>query len=212
MILNHEFAAAAPVERVWALLDRLDAVVACMPGASYQGQEGENILIGMHLKVGVIAFHFKGAAQFIEKDPVQHRAIVKGAAKDVGGKGSSNALISAQLHDLGSEGTRVTLTTELVMSGKAAQFGGSVLNEIAGRLVQQFAKNLQQLLASDPDAASRPKLNAEKPLSVETSAAARDALDLGGILKSIVLQWLQQRWVIAVLSFLAGWLVCRLLQ
>ena len=61
MQLKHEFVVDAPLERAWRLLDQLDKVVPCMPGASYLGQDGDSIRVGM--KVGPVFVDVPGTDQ-----------------------------------------------------------------------------------------------------------------------------------------------------
>ena len=215
MQLKHEFVVDAPLERAWRLLDQLDKVVPCMPGASYLGQDGDSIRVGMKVKVGVIAFNFAGQAQFIEKNPATHTVVVKGNAKDAGGKGATTAVITTVLKPASPQATHVALLTELAMSGRVAQFGSSMLQEISSRLVKQFADNLHQLLIVEQAPAATPKqivMSAAKEQGPPpASPGTHGALDLGGMFTGIVLRWIRKPWVVAIVSFVLGWAVRGLL-
>jgi len=222
MILNHEFVVEAPIGRVWDLIEHLDVVIPCMPGASYLGQDGQNVSVGMKIKLGVISFNFKGVAQVVERDALTHTAVVKGSAKDTGGKGATSALITARLDDLGERGTGVALATDLSMSGKVAQFGGSVLNDIAGRLVLQFADRLREVLSAE--AKEQPVIEEKIGATIgssetnhampvqPTSAAEPPALDLGKVVLAAAAGRVKQHLLVAVVSFACGWLVAYLFR
>lgn len=215
MQLKHEFTVDAPLDRTWRLLDQLDKVVPCMPGASYVGQDGDSICVGMKVKVGIIVFNFQGHAQFIEKNPATHTVIVKGNAKDIGGKGATTALITTVLTPASPQATHVVILTELAMSGRVAQFGSSMLQEISARLVTQFADNLHQLLmVEQASAAKRAPQVIDAPKDQELQPApvgTHGAFDLGEMFTGIVLRWIRKPWVVAIVSFVLGWVAKGLL-
>src|SRR5262245_47110948 len=123
MMLTHEFSVEAPVDQVWLLVNELQNVVPCMPGAAYDGCDGDDHKVSMKVKIGAITSHFKGTARFMEKDEATHTAVVRGVGKDSTGKGAASATVSANLSALSPERTRVVVKTELSMTGRLAQFG-----------------------------------------------------------------------------------------
>ena len=100
MKLTNRFEVNAPEALVWSLFDSLDRVVPCMPGASYLGQEGQEHRVRMKVKIGAVVSNFEGTVSFTHKDEATHVAIMRGAAKDTGGKGSASALIETRLTPL----------------------------------------------------------------------------------------------------------------
>ena len=85
---------------------------------------------------------YKGDASFQEKDEAAQRVVIKANGKETRGSGNAAALVTAQLKDEG-DATHVVITTDLTISGKAAQFGRGVLADVSSNLIGQFAKNLE---------------------------------------------------------------------
>ena len=110
------------------------------------------------VKVGPITAQFKGQASFVEKDTEQHRAVLKAEGRDTGGKGNASALITAQLEPIASDVTKVTVATDLTITGKVAQFGRGALADVSEKLLKQFVTNLEStVLTNGADCAAAPR-------------------------------------------------------
>lgn len=218
MILNHTVEVAAPVSRVWALLDDLESVIPCMPGATFLKRDGDSYEASVKIKVGVIAMNFVGAAKILERNVAERRVTIQGSGKDAKGKGAASATVLAQLTPLDDNRTSVSLQTNLALSGRIAQFGGSIINEIASRLIDQFVANLNNaLLVKDAPAvteASAPAADDPIRTSADAAPASRpaaptavDALDMGALMRPIITRYALMGLFIAavfVLGFAAG--------
>jgi len=105
------------------------------------------------VKVGPITAQYKGRATFLEMDSDAHRLVLDAAGRDTRGAGNASAIITAQLEASGS-GTHVTVTTDLTVTGKVAQFGRGVLADVSAKILTQFVDNLEQTVLIDVDAAT----------------------------------------------------------
>ena len=74
---------------------------------------------------------------------MQHRAVLKAEGRDTGGKGNASALITAQLEPIAADVTKVTVATDLTITGKVAQFGRGALADVSEKLLKQFVDNLE---------------------------------------------------------------------
>lgn len=148
--LENEFALGVPIGEAWAALTDVELIAPCMPGAVLTGVDGDSFTGVVKLKIGPILTQFKGQASFTELDPIVYRAVLKARAKDTTGKGSADALITMQLLGSDAGGTRCTVTTDLAISGKVAQFGRGAMTEIGSRMIEQFAARLQQTVLAGP--------------------------------------------------------------
>src|SRR5690242_19259140 len=132
-----------------------------MPGAQLTGVEGDDYLGTVKVKVGPITAQYKGKAVFQEKDEAAHRAVIKAEGRETRGQGNANAVITAVLREDG-DGTAVSVSTDLTITGKAAQFGRGVLADVSSKLLQQFVKCLEaDVLRAEPPAAEAPPAEAE---------------------------------------------------
>jgi len=148
--LNNDFEVAAPVDLVWAVLTDVERIAPCLPGAQLLEIEGDEFRGVVKIKVGPITAQYKGAASFSERDDVGHRAVLRAEGRDTRGAGNAAADITAEL-EATDIGTKVTVTTDLTVTGKVAQFGRGVMADVSKKLMGQFAENLSDLIAASGD-------------------------------------------------------------
>ncbi|MGW1716607.1 SRPBCC family protein [Streptomyces sp. NPDC002156] len=166
MKIDNEFEVGVPVERAWQALTDLESLAPCMPGAQLTGVEDEVYRGRVKVKVGPVISQFAGTARFVEKDEAAHHAVISAVGKDTRGAGNASATIDARLRAEGA-GTVVTVSTDLNISGKLAQFGSGMIKEISEKLFAQFIENVEaQLLAPDADAADAEAADAEAEVPV----------------------------------------------
>jgi carbon monoxide dehydrogenase subunit G len=166
MELVNEFRVPVATATAWKTLTDVERVAPCIPGAQLLSVDGDDFTGAVKVKVGPITVSYRGEATFQEKDQAAQRVVIKANGKETRGSGTAAALVTAQLKDAGSPAqpaTQVVITTDLTISGKAAQFGRGVLADVSSHLIEQFAKNMEADLLGT--AASR----------AETAAAAGES-------------------------------------
>ena len=171
MELINEFTVNVPIEKAWVTLTDVELIAPCLPGAQLQEVEGETYRGQVKVKVGPILAQFKGEAHFVEKDDVNHKAVLRGKGRDLGGKGNADALITAQLTEATSSSTKVVVTTDLNITGKVAQFGRGALADVSNKLLVQFVDNLETTVLNQPVAGATV---AAAPLAAVADAVAAD--------------------------------------
>jgi len=155
MELEHSFTVPVPKSRAWNVLLDVERVAPCMPGATLDSVDGDEIHGKIKVKVGPINMTYAGTARFIEKDEQAGVVTLEASGKETRGAGTASASVRSVLEDRGNE-THVTVRTTLNVTGKPAQFGRGVMNEVSGRLLTIFAANLAATLSSqDDDAAAK---------------------------------------------------------
>src|SRR5437763_4048561 len=137
MELTNEFRVPLPPADAWKVLTDVERIAPCMPGAELQEVEGDEYRGIVKVKVGPITAQYKGKATFLERDEAGGKAVLRAEGRDTRGQGNANATITATLVPDG-EGTRVTVTTDLTVTGRAAQFGRGVLADVNGKLLAPF--------------------------------------------------------------------------
>ena len=150
MELNHHFTVNLPVAEAWKILTNVELIAPCLPGAQLQEVEGDTYRGVVKVKVGPIQAQFKGQASFLERNDVDHKAVLKGEGRDTGGKGNASALITAQLTSISPTSTKVEVNTDLAVTGKVAQFGRGTMADISDKLLAQFSQNLNTLISEIP--------------------------------------------------------------
>ncbi|TRW43715.1 SRPBCC family protein [Georgenia yuyongxinii] len=151
MELTHTFTVPADPARTWALLTDLHRVGSCFPGASVTEADADSFAGTVKVKLGPIALTYTGTGSFVERDDAGHRAVIEARGKDRRGNGTASATVTMSLTDDGS-GTRVEVLTDLSITGKPAQFGRGVMQDVSGRLLGQFVACIE----SQFEAASGP--------------------------------------------------------
>ncbi|MEP9362793.1 SRPBCC family protein [Nocardioides sp. CN2-186] len=170
MQLLNEFEVALPPEQTWSLLTDLQKVAPCLPGASITSVDGDDFHGRAKIKVGPITAEYKGIARFTELDASSHRAVLLARGKDARGQGDATATVTASLSPAGA-GTKVTVETELALTGKVAQFGRGVLADVSGALMSLFADRLQEMVVAEGGGTAV----AAEPVPAAGSAEAPDA-------------------------------------
>ncbi|GAY14292.1 SRPBCC family protein [Mycobacterium sp. shizuoka-1] len=166
MKIDNEFTVSVPIARAWEVLSDMEQVVPLMPGAQLTGQDGDDFLGKVKVKVGPVTSEFSGKAHFVERDEATHRAVVDGRGKEARGTGNAAAVVVLQLHEAGDH-TRVTVETDLKIVGKLAQFGSSMLQQVSEKLLGQFVDALEAKLAAGSEPAT--------PADTQAPAAATPA-------------------------------------
>jgi carbon monoxide dehydrogenase subunit G len=170
--LNNEFRVAVPAAKTWDVLTDVQRVAPCLPGATLLSVDGDSFTGAVKVKVGPITVSYNGDAAFVEKDASAQRVVLKANGKETRGSGNAAAVVTAQLKDEG-DATSVMITTDLTISGKAAQFGRGVLADVAGNLIAQFAKALEADLLEGSSRAP-----AAETITAASQADAADSVDL----------------------------------
>ena len=155
MELQQTFTVPVPVDRAWdALLDP-QRIAPCMPGASLDSVEGDAFTGNVKIKLGPINLLYRGRARYVTKNIDTRTIVIEGTGKDAKGSGAATATVTAVLTGDG-DSTTVATTTDLDVTGRPAQFGRGVMNDVANTLVGQFAANLAALLTSGDQEATTP--------------------------------------------------------
>ena len=179
MELTNEFHVPVPIERAWAVLTDVERIAPCMPGAQLEEVEGAEYRGGVKIKVGPITAQYKGKATFIEKDDVNHKAVLKAEGRDTKGQGNASATVTATLVSVGT-GTDVKVATDLTVTGKVAQFGRGVMQDVSKKLLEQFVHCLEHDVLSTPEETVAAVANASASVSEAASSAAPSSSAAGG--------------------------------
>jgi carbon monoxide dehydrogenase subunit G len=149
MELEHSFTVPVPKDRAWDVLLNVERVAPCMPGASLDSVDGDEIAGRIKVRVGPISMTYAGTAKFTERDREAGVVTLEASGKETRGAGTASASVRSQLSPDGDQ-THVTVHTTLNVTGKPAQFGRGVMAEVGGKLIGIFADNLAGMIAAEP--------------------------------------------------------------
>ncbi|MFY0407687.1 SRPBCC family protein [Solicola sp. PLA-1-18] len=164
MDLSHTFTVPASVEETWAAFNDLEGIAPCFPGAVLTGVDGDEFTGTVKVKLGPIALQYGGTGKFLERDEANRRAVIEAKGKDKRGNGTAGATVVAQLSADG-EGTKVEVTTDLAVTGKPAQFGRGVMQDVSDKLLGRFVDCIATKLGPDaePEPEPAPAASAAAP-------------------------------------------------
>ena len=143
MKMENEFTVEAPVEQAWETLLDLERITPCLPGAALQEELGDEYKGTMTIRLGPVTQKYNGTVSFEETDEESRRAVLKADGKDARGQGTASATITSTLSEEDG-GTKVHVETDMHLTGRAAQFGRGVQQEVATKLINQFAECLEK--------------------------------------------------------------------
>ncbi|MFN2519388.1 MAG: SRPBCC family protein [Jatrophihabitantaceae bacterium] len=138
MQLEHSFTVPVVIDDAWRVLLDIELIAPCLPGAVIDSVAGDDFTGTVKVKLSPIGLTYKGRASFVEKDQAAHRAVIDARGRDARGNGTANAKVTATLTESGTS-TRVTVLTDLDITGRPAQFGRGVMVDVGNKLIGQFA-------------------------------------------------------------------------
>jgi uncharacterized protein len=144
--LVNEFSVDAPLAVAWSTLTDIGRVAECIPGASIEGRDGDDYHANVAVKVGPVGLTLSGTATVVSRDDTAHRMVVHGRAKDRKGNGSAEATVTMVARDDAGR-CAVTVTTDLELGGRIAQFGTGVITQVSNRIIGQFVSRLNAMIA-----------------------------------------------------------------
>ncbi len=155
MELHHHFAVPMAVDDAWRAFNDLQRIAPCFPGAAITSVDGDDFSGIAKVKLGPISLQYTGTGTFTERDAEARRAVIEASGKDKRGNGTAAAVITASLHAEGDASTRVEVDTDLKITGRPAQFGRGMIEDVGGAILGQFAQCLANTLAVPGDAPPR---------------------------------------------------------
>ncbi|KRB76844.1 carbon monoxide dehydrogenase [Nocardioides sp. Root190] len=235
MDLTHTFSVPTSLDDTWAHFQDIGALAECFPGAQVtavgEDAEGAPTFEGTcKVKLGPIALVYAGAGSFVERDEAAHRFVVDAKGRDKRGNGTAGAKVTVSMGSAG-DATLVEVVTDLAITGKPAQFGRGVMQDVSDKLLGQFVTCLEQRLAADtapvadapadpvettptePGESAAAPAAAPRPAPVASPAAqADDALDLGSAVLPVLLKSYGKKAAIALVALLGVVKVVRRLR
>jgi uncharacterized protein len=230
MKLENEFTVDVPVEDVWDVLLDLERVTPCLPGAALTEESGDEYKGEMKVRLGPVSQEYEGTVKIEETDESEHRAVLKADGKDARGQGTASATITSTLQNAGNGSTKVRVETDMQLTGRAAQFGRGLQQDVAEKLLNRFAECLEnEIMGGRAEEESEPDVSEAEPTEEEPSTDGEggeeeqprrriiqqdrevEPLDLGEASQEAVIKRLKAAAPVAA-GFVAGALVVWLLK
>ncbi|WP_367920140.1 SRPBCC family protein, partial [Nocardioides ginsengisoli] len=176
MDLSHSFTVPTSVAATWEHFQDIGALAECFPGAQVTSvgadDDGAPTFEGTcKVKLGPIALVYAGSGRFVERDEAAHRFVVDAKGRDKRGNGTAGAKVTVTMAPAGDDATQVDVLTDLAITGKPAQFGRGVMQDVSDKLLGQFVGCLEQRLSAEADG---PAAEAEPEAPTDAAAAGTD--------------------------------------
>ena len=156
MRIETGFDISRPPADTYALLLDLERVMPCFPGAELLARRPDGARdLRVTVRLGPMRLSYEGDVRIAERDDPARRAVLAGNARETRGGGSANARIAMRVEE-NERGARVVAEADVDLSGRAAQMGRGIVEDVATRLVGEMAACLEAGLAADVPAGGGP--------------------------------------------------------
>lgn len=193
VVIEKVFPLAASADAAWQCLQNIEAVGGCMPGATITERVDATHYKGtVTVKIGPASMSFKGNIEVVELDAAQRTLHLVGKGADTTGTSGASMDLVATIRANGAA-SELTGKSEVSMSGKAAAFGGRMMNTVADQILKQFVDNFSALAAQRASEAPAVAPSADQPAPAVTRAPARPA-ELNGLAlaRAVLFDWLRR--------------------
>ncbi len=175
MKLQNEFEVAMPLKQVWPALLDIQSVAQLLPGAKLEPTDEPGLYRGaMTVKLGPMTTSYRGTATLGVVDEEAHSAAIEVEATETRGQGRAAATIRNTLVEVEGR-TRVVVETELRITGRQAQFGRGVLQDVATSMLNDFSSRFEASLSPVESDSSGEEGEATRA----AAPAPEEVLDLG---------------------------------
>lgn len=152
MKLHNSVAIPAAPGEVFALIQDVERIAVCVPGAALAGRDGDAYSGNIKVRVGPISAAYDGKLRFVTTDEARRRIVLDGKGVDSHGGGDAQAHVELAVIEVDG-GSELRVDTDLVLSGKIVAFGKGAIVAVSNKLMEQFARNVAALLQSGPSGA-----------------------------------------------------------
>jgi uncharacterized protein len=185
MKLRNEFVVALPVERTWETLLDVPRVARALPGATMEPEgEGGAWRGSMKVKLGPVTTEYAGTARIQDADEDDRVASYRVEGREARGQGSAAATITTRLA-AADGGTRVVVETDMQVTGRQAQLGRGLMEQVAGTVLDDFAGRLERELRGE--AGDRGGRALDVGAAVRGPLLERAALVIAGLVAGLAL-------------------------
>src|SRR5947209_3890738 len=148
MEFTNSFTVASRIDAVLRYLQNVEEVAPCVPGAQITERLDDHRFRGtVKVKLGAVQMTFRGELEMTSDEDTK-TLVLSGKGQEMRGGSGASGTVTAQLFDVGDGSTRVELLSKVDVSGRLAQFGRSIIPDVAARLIREFATCLEARLTN----------------------------------------------------------------
>jgi carbon monoxide dehydrogenase subunit G len=155
MLIENEFTVQAPADDVYRLMLDVERVAPCIPGAEVLGARAEGGFDAkVSMKMGPMSMGYKGSVAIAEQDDEARRAVMSAKGAEQRGQGNAQATMTMTVDDLGAQGSRVKVSSDILVTGRVAQMGRGIMQDVATRMMGEMARCIEATIAAAHSAPS----------------------------------------------------------
>jgi carbon monoxide dehydrogenase subunit G len=147
VIIENEFDVAATPAEVYELMLDPERVGTCITGAQVTGRrEDGSYDAHVTVKLGPVKMTYRGTIAIVESDPAARTAKMLAKGSEERGQGTAQATLDMHVTDREGGGSHVDVSADMLVTGRVAQMGRGVMQDVARRMIGDMAKNMEALL------------------------------------------------------------------
>lgn len=153
MEIANQFDVAAPPDRVYELMLDPARVAPCIPGAEVLGKRDDGGYDAqVTVRIGPVRMAYKGTVAVVDHDDAAHTASMRARGAEARGQGNVDATMHMGVSARDGGGSHVEVTTQMQVTGRVAQMGQGIMQDVAVRMIGEMARNMEALLTVEQPA------------------------------------------------------------
>ncbi|HUY54506.1 MAG TPA: SRPBCC family protein [Candidatus Nanopelagicaceae bacterium] len=190
MLLENSLTLGITPDQLVPLLADLERIAPCLPGASITERVDDRTYKGrVVVKVGPVTVRYEGTMTVLEVDPIGRRLVMRGEGRDPHGAGNAAATITMTVTATDEGGSLGTIQSDVAITGRVAQFGRGLMQDVADRLLTQFSQCVEASVTAESREMASPGGGAspgDPTASASPSGPATQSVGMLGILFSVL--------------------------
>jgi uncharacterized protein len=152
MLIETEVTVASPAEELYRLMLDVERVIPCLPGAELVGRDNGTYTVKLGVKLGPMSLSYSGTVAIAEQDDAARRAVMQAEAAEQRGQGNVRATMSMAVADEAEHRSRLHVSSDVLVTGRVAQMGRGIMQDVATKLLSDMAACLEQALSQTASA------------------------------------------------------------
>lgn len=151
LVIENRFDVAAAPDEVYRLMLDVERIAPCIPGAEVTGRgEDGSYEARVTVKLGPVSMSYRGTVAIDSHDDAARTAALRAKATEARGQGTAQATMAMAVEATESGGSSVSVSTDMLVTGRVAQMGKGIMQDVATRMIGQMARNMEAVLDGNP--------------------------------------------------------------
>ncbi len=191
--LEKKFPMPASADTAWTLLQNIEGVAGCMPGASItERTDAQHYKGTVAVRFGPANMSFRGELEVLALEPATRTLRLVGKGTDSTGSSGASMDLTARVEAIDAASCNLVGNSEVSVSGKAASFGGRMMGSVADQVLKQFAANFAARVQAQAETQRAPASADAAGMQAAAPGSPRPTqLNALALLWAIVKDWLR---------------------